>query len=282
MRSRAPALGGRASGNRAKRERANVKRPVEDFVSGLEAARHTAAVPGAERDAVFVLVHSPLVGPTAWSRVARELKRRQRQAVVPSLLGLAGAEAPQWRHAPDAVRAATASTKGPIVLVGHSGAGVLLPIVADTLTAEVAALVFVDSFLPRTGGRLHLAPPGFMSQLRPLATDGVLPPWSKWFGEETMRELVPDDRSRAALEAEMPRLPLSYFDAIVPLPAGWEAHPCAYLLLSDDPYGESAAEARDRGWAVVEIPGAGHLAMATEPEAVTDALLDLEEALSSV
>jgi pimeloyl-ACP methyl ester carboxylesterase len=118
--------------------------------------------------------------------------------------------------------------------------------------------------------------------LRPLATDGVLPPWSKWFGEETMRELVPDDRSRAALEAEMPRLPLSYFDAIVPLPAGWEAHPCAYLLLSDDPYGESAAEARDRGWAVVEIPGAGHLAMATEPEAVTDALLDLEEALSSV
>src|ERR671914_181403 len=108
MRSRAPALGGRASGNRAKRERANVKRPVEDFVSGLEAARHTAAVPGAERDAVFVLVHSPLVGPTAWSRVARELKRREREAVVPSLLGIAGAEAPQWRHAPEAVRAATA------------------------------------------------------------------------------------------------------------------------------------------------------------------------------
>jgi hypothetical protein len=31
---------------------------------------------------------------------------------------------------------------------------------------------------------------------------------------------------------------------------------------------------------VAEIPGAGHLAMASDPIAVTDALLDLERALS--
>jgi hypothetical protein len=236
-------------------------------------------VPGAERDPVFVLVHSPLVGPTTWSHVASELQRRGRDALVPSLLGVACAEAPQWRRVPDAVRAATATTPGPIVLVGHSGAGLLLPTISDALTADIAALVFVDSFLPPSSGSLRLAPPEFINQLRALASDGVLPPWSKWFGEEAMLELVPDDELRRALENEMPRLPLSYFDATVPLPDGWTARPCAYLLLTGETYGESAAEARGRGWAVAEIPGVHHLAMVTDPLAVTDALLELQRAL---
>jgi alpha/beta hydrolase family protein len=200
--------------------------------------------------------------------------------VVPSLLEIARAEAPQWRHAPEVVSAATSRIPTPVVLVGHSGAGLLLPAIIDTMTAEVGALVIIDSFLPPASGSLCLAPPGFMDQLRGLASEGVLPPWSSWFGEDTMRELVPDERLRTALEDEMPRLPLSYFDAIVPLPDGWDARPCAYLLLTGETYGESAAEARGRGWPVAEIPRVHHLAMATEPIAVTDALLDLERALA--
>jgi hypothetical protein len=236
-------------------------------------------MPGPERDPVFVLVHSPLVGPTTWSRVAGELERRGRQVLVPSLLEVARAEAPQWRHVPEAVRAATARTPGPLVLVGHSGAGPLLPTIADALTAEVAALVFVDSFLPPPSGSVDLGPPGFMDRLHGLASNGMLAPWSSWFGEEAMRELVPDDRVRAALEEEMPSLPLSYFDATVPVPNAWHARPCAYLLLSGEPYGETAADARGRGWPVAEISGGMHLAMATEPIAVTDAILELERAL---
>lgn len=214
-----------------------------------------------------------------WSRVARELERRGREAVVPALLGVARADSPQWRHVPEVVRAATAGTRNPIVLVGHSGAGPLLPTIADALTADVAALVFVDSFLPPVSGSVRLAPPGFMDQLRALAENGVLPPWSSWFGEDAMRELVPDDRLRSVLEDEMPRLPLSYFDADVPLPDGWDARPCAYLLLTDEPYAESAADARGRAWQVAEISGVKHLAMATEPIAIADALLDLERGI---
>jgi hypothetical protein len=147
------------------------------------------------------------------------------------------------------------------------------------LTVEVVALVFVDSFLPPASGSLALAPPGFMQQLRALAADGVLPRWSNWLGEDTMRELVADERLRAALEREMPRLPLSYFEANIPLRDGWEADPCAYLLLAAEPYRESAADARGRGWPVVEIPDTQHLAIATDPIAVTDALLALERTL---
>jgi pimeloyl-ACP methyl ester carboxylesterase len=145
----------------------------------------------------------------------------------------------------------------------------------------VAGLVFVDSFVPPTSGSLRLAPASLMSQLRALASDGVLPPWSSWFGEDAMRELVPEERLRATLEEEMPRLALSYFEASVPLPGGWSARACAYLLFSGEPYATSAAQARDQGWPVAEIPAAGHLAMASNPIAVTDALLDLERALSA-
>jgi pimeloyl-ACP methyl ester carboxylesterase len=233
-----------------------------------------------EHGPVFVLIHSPLVGPTTWSPLADELERRGRQAVVPSLLGVADAPSPQWRHAPAAVRATTSGAGSPAVLVGHSGGGLLLPVIADALPVEVDALVFVDSFLPPAGGSLPLAGPGLMDQLRALASDGVLPPWSSWFDEGAMRELVPDESLRAALEAEMPRLPLSYFEASVPLPDGWDAHPCAYLLFTAETYGPSAADARDRGWQVAEVQGVRHLAMATHPVAVADALLDLQRTLS--
>jgi pimeloyl-ACP methyl ester carboxylesterase len=239
-------------------------------------------VVSAAREPMFVLVHSPLVGPTSWLPVAQELERRGRAAVVPSLLGVAEAPEPQWRHVPDAVRIATSHDHQRIVLIGHSGAGLLLPVIADALAIEVTALVFVDSLLPPPAGRLLPGSPAFIDQLRAMATDGVLAPWSRWFGADAMRELVPDERLRADLEAEMPRLPLSYFEATVPLPDEWRnRRPCAYLLLSTTTYGQSAAEARAHGWPVIEIHGVQHLAIATNPIPVTEALLDLERSLSS-
>ncbi len=242
-------------------------------------ARHTAPVVAGRREPTWVLVHSPLIGPTSWSPAAYELHRRGRAAVVPSLVGVADAPAPQWHHIPETVRIATNHLQGSIVLVGHSGAGLLLPVIADAVTVEVAALVFVDSFLPTAAGRVPLGPPAFMDQLRELASDGVLAPWSTWFGEDAMSELVPDERLRAALEAEMPRLPLSYFQASVPVPDAWNRRSCAYLLLTAEPYGQSAIEARSLGWPVLEIQGVRHLAMATDAIAVTDALLGLEREL---
>jgi hypothetical protein len=149
-------------------------------------------------------------------------------------------------------------------------------VIADAVASDVAALVFVDSLLPPPAGRLLLGPPAFMDRLRATATDGVLAPWFRWFGADAMREMVPDERLRAELEREMPRLPLSYFEATVPLPDNWgKRRRCAYLLLSAAPYGQSAAEARAYGWPVIEIAGVQHLAIATNASAVTDALLDL-------
>jgi hypothetical protein len=224
----------------------------------------------------LVLVHSPLLGPTSWLPAADALERRGRVAVVPSLLSVAGAPAPQWRQIPEAVQLATRDLQGPIMLAGHSGAGLMLPVIADALTAEVAALVFVDCFLPPAAGAVDLAPTAFIDQLRTIARDGVLPPWSRWFGDDAIRELVHDENLRAALEREMPRLPLSYFESAVPLPEDWLRRPCAYLLLTPDTHGPSAAQAHALGWPVRAIRHAHHLSIATDPIPVTEALLELE------
>ena len=116
-------------------------------------------------DPVFVLVHSPLVGPTTWRPVADELERRGGDAVVPSLLGVAEAPSPQWHHVRDVVRAEVAGTHDPTVLVGHSGSGVVLAAIADVVSVEVVGLVFVDSFLPPGSGSVPLAPPALIDQL---------------------------------------------------------------------------------------------------------------------
>jgi pimeloyl-ACP methyl ester carboxylesterase len=223
---------------------------------------------------VFVLVHSPLVGPSTWSPVARELERRGRQAVVPSLLQPAGAPTRYWRNDVEAARDAVQTLSDPIVLVGHSGGGLLLPVIADAIAPPVSGLILVDSGLPARTGETSLVPPSFLDHLRTLAVGGMLPPWSTWWGEDAMRDLVPDEALRTALVREMPSLPLAYFEQRIPSPTGWDRMPCGYLLLSDA-YREPAVEARERGWRVEAISGAQHLHIAVAPEAVTDSLIRL-------
>lgn len=194
------------------------------------------------------------------------------QAIVPSLLSVVDAAQPQWRHCVEIVAEATKTLSGPIALAGHSGGGLLLPAIAAEVEPEVSHLLFVDSGVPAEGA--PLAAPEFRAQLESLAVDGVLPPWSAWWGDDAMRELVPDEATRIALIGEMPALPLSYFEQTIPSPPDWERTACGYLLLSEG-YAEAASAARDRGWPVEEIRGAHHLQAVVDPVAVTDALLRL-------
>jgi hypothetical protein len=219
----------------------------------------------------FGLVHSPAVGPLTWEPVAGALRRRGHVADVPRLAADGPIES--WRDCVDAVRRALSSIEEPLVLAGHSNAGLLLPAIAEAVTMPIATLVFVDSDLP-TEGSIFLAPPWFLDQLRSMAEDGRLPPWSSWFGEDAMRDLVPDDELREALMREVPSLPLSYFEEEAPVPAGWDAVPCGCLVFSPA-YAEAADEARRRGWPVEEFQGAGHLHLVVDPEAVADALIRL-------
>jgi pimeloyl-ACP methyl ester carboxylesterase len=92
-----------------------------------------------------------------------ELERRGMQAVVPSLLATADAPPPQWQQCVEIVRAATRMVPSPIVLVGHSGGGLLLPAMAGAVAPDVSRFIFVDSGLPATTGETPLAQPRFFA-----------------------------------------------------------------------------------------------------------------------
>jgi hypothetical protein len=227
----------------------------------------------------FVLVHSPLVGPSSWRPVADELAARGRPAVVPSLVDAVAAP-PHHDAVADAVGAQVAGRSDEaIVLVVHSGAGALVPSLEDASAAPVAAVVFVDATLPHPGQRwLDTVPVEMADGLRALADpDGVLPPWHEWFPADAVGQLVPDPQTRAEFCAEIPRVPLSYFAEVAPARSAWQERPCGYVQLSEA-YVDAADEARRRGWPVARHDG-HHLSAMTEPVAVTDAIIAVLDGL---
>ena len=220
--------------------------------------------------ATLLLVHSPLLGPSAWEEVAERARARNRHVVladatVAAEAGLAGAGGYV-----DAVVRAASGVDDRIVLVGHSGAGVFLPLIGDGLGSRLHAMVFVDAGLPPEQGE-HVTDGPMQALLDAHVDDeGVLSPWLDWWSDEIVDRILPDPGVRAALRADMPRLPRSFYDEPVSVPLGWAEKPCGYLRLSAA-YDADHEEARRRGWPHTTIDG-HHLSIVMEADAVLDAI----------
>lgn len=215
----------------------------------------------------FLLVHSRLVGPTTWRWVADALEAAGHDVTVPDLRPAALSGRPEA-----VITSAVASTsRDPAVVVGHSGAGVLLPAIA--LDPAARGMIFVDALVPPCEGEAT-ASGEYLDLLRALPTIGDrLPKWSIWWGAGVMETLVPDRHRRALIEEEMPELPLAYHEAPVVLPAGWCQASSAYLLLSEV-YRPHADHARSLGWQVRERLGK-HLDIVNDPEPIAHQLVEL-------
>src|SRR5258707_10732575 len=108
----------------------------------------------------FVLIHSPLVGPFTWELVAHELARHGYESVIPELTS--GETPPYWKQHVGAIEGALERVplEHPVVMVGHSGAGMLLPVAGQTVEHHVAGYVFIDAGIPKDGkSRLDFFPP---------------------------------------------------------------------------------------------------------------------------
>ncbi|MEJ3742824.1 alpha/beta hydrolase [Actinomycetes bacterium KLBMP 9797] len=218
----------------------------------------------------FVLVHSLLLGPLTWGPVAARLTASGAAAVVPSLVHVTDADDPPfWPRVAAAVNDAVSYLPQgqPVVLVAHSNAGLTVPVVVRAARRPVAGCLFVDASLPSRAGPTPAASPERLTYLRTMVTDGRLPQWTTWWDEDDVAPLFPDPQTRSTVSAEQPRLPLSYYEQQIPVPAGWDHRPCGYLLFGP-PYDRMAQQARERGWDVNELPG-GHLHQLVDPEAVT-------------
>ncbi|HEY3888620.1 MAG TPA: hypothetical protein VGL73_08595 [Caulobacteraceae bacterium] len=167
----------------------------------------------------------------------------------------------------------------PWLLVGHSGAGGVLPAVAEALPSGASAMVFVDAILPHPGKSwFETAPPDLSARLRERATDGRIPAWPDWFPAPVLAGLLPQAGVRAAFSAEAKAIPLRYLAE--PAPTARVAPPtgCAYLQLSAG-YEAEAGAGVAAGWTVARL-SLHHLAMLTDPDRVAGALHSLIEALS--
>jgi hypothetical protein len=225
--------------------------------------------------ASFVLVHSPLVGPTTWRWVADELEERGHRVVIPVVTESVTSKG--WEAFVESVADQSGDLVGKVV-VGHSGAGPLLPKIVEQTCQQPGLFVFVDPGIPPETGDAELMPSEFLEELRAMAHDGILPRWSEWFGPGAIDELIPDHKRRAAVCSELPQLPVAYFESRVPVPDGWSGAGGGYLLLSQ-PYATDAGEAASRGWPVIRLPGS-HLDIVTRPAAIADATLSLAGGLA--
>ena len=199
-------------------------------------------------DPGFVLVASPFTGSFAWSEVAPRLRALGRRVEVHGVDDEIGA---------------------PVVLVAHSGGGPALPALAAA-RGGVSGMVLLDALLPHPGRSWsQTVPESFATRLKSGAVDGKLTPWPQWWGEQRMRELIPDDALRAAFVRACPAVPVSVIDEVMPeVP-----DPPAVFVQLSAAYTPETDAARAHGWPVLVLDK-DHLALLTQPDEITAAILE--------
>jgi hypothetical protein len=225
-----------------------------------------------------VLLHSPLVGVESWGRLPEALGGGGVEAVAPAVRG--DDRAPfAGRYVEEAVGRvlAAGAGPGPVVLVGHSGAGPLLGAVGTGLRdagRPAGGYLFCDAGLPLDGASrldlLAVEDPEMAAAFRAeLERGGRFPEWT----DQDLAPLVPDPGARAALLGSLRPRGLDFFTEPLPAAAGWPDAPCGFLRLSAA-YDGWAAAATARGWPVAGLD-AGHFHPLVDPGGVAAALLGL-------
>ncbi|MCT7657533.1 alpha/beta fold hydrolase [Mycobacterium deserti] len=214
----------------------------------------------------LVFVHSPVVGPSTWAATANMMRHKGFRCEVPDLTEVVSMGPPFYQKLA-AAAARPVSGGGSVVLIGHSAAGSLLPAIADAVPGPVRA-IFVDAQLPHPGQSwFETAPAPLCAQLREMAEGDAVPRYHEWFSPRAFERALPDAATRRRFVAELPRVPLAYFEEPAPvtrrLGRKW-----AYVRLSPA-FDHAADEAARRGWWVARREW-DHLRMLTAPDAVAD------------
>ena len=170
-----------------------------------------------------------------------------------------------------------------LILIGHSGAGPLLPQVGfarHAAGAPVAGYVFLDAMLPRVPqattrlALMALEDREFAATLeRELRSGEQFPNWSS----AELEPLIPDPQHRAVLLAGLRPRGMDFFTEPLPMPEDWPDARCGYLQLSSS-YDVPARTASQRAWSVRRLD-LHHFAALTHPSEVCDALSELVDDL---
>ena len=221
------------------------------------------------------LIHSPLLGPGSWHGVQEALAAAGFHSVVPELAVAEDGREPHFVQHAESAAAVLRQIHDEVILVGHSGAGPLLPEIARLTGRRAMAYIFVDAGLPDPS-RPRKGVGSFAALVDQLLLEGRrYPEWT----DRDLADLIPEKARRQTILSEVRPQGARFWNEVVPSVDSWPDAPCGYLRFGSNPsYDDAVDEALRRGWPVKVLPG-GHFHLVVEPVGVAAALLLLSREL---
>lgn len=223
---------------------------------------------------IFILIHSPLAGPLTWGVVANELHQSNIEAGLVVLSR--PVNAPYYTQQAESIAKVVNELPAHSlpILVGHSGAGVLLPAARQMIERPIYGYILVDSDIPRDGkSRLDLfSDPAEAEQLRKSADNGKLPAWS----EAELREVIGPPLMREMVAAEVRPTPLALYEEPIQVSPDWPDAPCGYIQFSPA-YETACQQAKHNNWETHILPGT-HFHMLNRAGEVANTLVKIVNA----
>jgi pimeloyl-ACP methyl ester carboxylesterase len=237
----------------------------------------------------YVLVHGAWQSTGTWDLLSPLLEKHGHRVIKPVLSGLGSdqsrlcREITLQRHIED-VALELAKLPEPVILVGHSYAGMIISGVAETNPAQIRRLVFLDAFLPDDGqSALDLLPPDIGAYFRKVAQEhgeGWRLPGGE--GQLDLWGLQPGE-ARDVVRARLCDFSLRCFEEPLRLSHNRKAAiPATFVTCVGEGYparpffAPFAAKARASGWEVFEMP-TGHDCHVERPGEVAEILLSTAE-----
>lgn len=238
----------------------------------------------------YLLVHGAWHGGWCWKHVARLLRATGHEVFTPTLTGLGerehliNADVGLDTHIQDVLGVLEYEDLHDVVLVGHSYGGMVIAGVAEKAAERIAHLVYLDAFVPEDGKSLtDYQPPEVLQMFKDS---------SQAEGEGYKLPSFPAEVFGITSEEDLawvrPRLNLhplkTKLDAVrLTNPKAGEV-PRTYIYCNNPavgPFGQFADRLRDdAAWQYLEM-ATGHDAMITEPEKLSEILLEIGAASSA-
>jgi pimeloyl-ACP methyl ester carboxylesterase len=227
---------------------------------------------------VFVLVHGAWHGGWCWRWLAPLLREQGHRVFTPTLTGLgerAHLLAPEidlTMHVEDVLGVLRYQDLSDVVLVGHSYGGMVVSGVVERAPERVAHAIYLDAFLPNDGESIRDLGTPDLDEIAAMYGDGWrMPPSGKAvdFG-------VANPEIAAWIDARLGDQPYGTFTEPIHLTRSKDDDRArSFILASEFLFPAHADRARERGFEVRELMGAGHDAMVTMPQELATMLLDL-------
>lgn len=242
------------------------------------------STPSASTTPTIVLVHGAFADSSSWNGVIPDLLAKG-YPVIAAANPLRSVQGDA-----DYVASVLAGIDGPIVLVGHSYGGIVISNSA-TGNDNVKALVYVSAFAPEAGetafglsGQFPGSTLGDAIAPNPLPDGGtdlsiqIEPFWQQFAAD------LPEEQATLMAATQRPVTEAALTDAAGE-PA-WKTIPSWFVYGEMDKNIPAAAVAfmaeRAGAQQAIELPGASHVVMLSQPQAVADVILAAANAVAPV